>query len=148
MLVVAALGLVLRAAVADAAALQRPRTIDELKARVAAVLERQHVPGVGLALVTRDGLLWAGGVGLADRDAKRPVTADTMFRVGSITKSFVALALVKLSEEGRIDLNAPVSTLAQASLPQRRACIGTAQPTMRAERYFLPLQEHAPAADA
>ena len=112
MLVVAALGLVLRAAVADAAALQRPRTIDELKARVAAVLERQHVPGVGLALVTRDGLLWAGGVGLADRDARRPVTADTMFRVGSITKSFVALALVKLSEEGRIDLNAPVAKLA------------------------------------
>lgn len=111
-LVLAVLGLVLRAAPAGAAALAAPRNLDELKARVAKILASHHVPGVGLALVARDRLLWAGGVGLADRDAGRPVTADTLFRVGSITKSFVALALVKLSEEGRIDLNAPVSRLA------------------------------------
>lgn len=89
-----------------------PGTIDELRRAIAAVLEREGVPGVGLALVTRDGVAWAGGVGLADRAHGRPVTADTLFRVGSITKSFIALALIKLSEEGRIDLNAPVSTLA------------------------------------
>src|SRR5882724_5661700 len=71
-----------------------PRSIDELRARVADVLERTRVPGVGLALVARDRVLWAGGVGLADRAAGRAVTADTLFRVGSITKSFVALALV------------------------------------------------------
>lgn len=113
-LVLAALALVLRASPAGAAALAPPRNLDELKARVAKILASHHVPGVGLALVAGDRLLWAGGVGLADRDAGRPVTADTLFRVGSITKSFVALALVKLSEEGRIDLNAPVSRLAPA----------------------------------
>ena len=98
---------------ARAAALDKPpRTIDELKAQVARVLERNRVPGVGLALVAGDRLVWAGGVGLADRDARRPVTADTLFRVGSITKSFVALALVKLAEEGRIDLSARISDVA------------------------------------
>jgi len=100
------------AGVANAAAIARPRNLDELKARIARVLDETRVPGVGLALVGRDGVLWAGGVGLADRAAKRPVTADTMFRVGSITKSFVALALVKLSEEGRLSLDARVSSIA------------------------------------
>ena len=110
--VVVLLALALPAPAARAAAVARPRTIDELKARIARVLDDTGVPGVGLALVARDRVLWSGGVGLADRDAHRPVTADTLFRVGSITKSFVALALVKLAEEGRIDLSARVADLA------------------------------------
>jgi CubicO group peptidase (beta-lactamase class C family) len=111
-LVLLAVVLTLRATPVSAAALDRPRSLDELKARIAGVLARTHVPGAGLALVARDRVLWAGGVGLADRDTGRPVGVDTLFRVGSITKSFVALALVKLSEQGRIELDAPVSRLA------------------------------------
>ncbi|HEX7837836.1 MAG TPA: serine hydrolase domain-containing protein [Kofleriaceae bacterium] len=89
-----------------------PRNLDELRARVAQVLLREHVPGAGIALVDGPRILWAGGVGTADRASGRPVTADTLFRTGSITKSFVALALVKLAEQGRVDLNARVGDLA------------------------------------
>jgi CubicO group peptidase (beta-lactamase class C family) len=88
------------------------RDLDQLRAHIAEVLHRTGVPGVGIALVAHGQVVWAGGVGLADRAAGKPVTADTLFRVGSITKSFVGLALVKLSEEGRIDLKARVSDLA------------------------------------
>lgn len=95
-----------------AAADAPPRDLDELRARIARVLLREHVPGAGIALVEGDGIVWAGGVGVADRATGRPVTADTLFRVGSITKSFVALALVRLAEQGRIDLRAPVAALA------------------------------------
>src|SRR5215510_1869882 len=63
-----------------------PATIAELRERVAAVLEREGVPGVGLALVDRDGPRWVGGVGEADATTHAPVTADTVFRVASITK--------------------------------------------------------------
>jgi len=89
-----------------------PRGIDELRARIARVLLRERVPGAGIALVDGDRIVWAGGVGLADRERGRPVTADTLFRVASITKSFISLALVKLAEQGRIDLRAPVRDLA------------------------------------
>ncbi|TMQ23629.1 MAG: beta-lactamase family protein [Deltaproteobacteria bacterium] len=89
-----------------------PRGIAELRARVARVLLREHVPGAGIALVDGDRVVWAGGVGVADRATGRPVTADTLFRVGSVTKSFLALALVKLAERGRVDLDAPVSRIA------------------------------------
>ncbi|HET9704097.1 MAG TPA: serine hydrolase domain-containing protein [Vicinamibacterales bacterium] len=89
-----------------------PKTIDELKAAVQKVLDDTGVPGVGLALVRLDGVEWAGGIGYADRDLKTPVTADTHFRAGSISKTFIAAALVQLSEDGDINLDNEVSTLA------------------------------------
>ncbi len=89
-----------------------PRTVDEFRAAVQRVLADTGVPGAGLALVRQSGVEWAGGVGLADRDRKTPVTADTHFRAGSISKTFVAMALVQLSEDGDLDLDTPIAELA------------------------------------
>lgn len=105
-------GLVVVVCSTVAAAEAPPRDIDELRAKISGILLREQVPGAGIALVDGDQILWAGGVGVADRATGRPVTADTLFRTGSITKSFVALALVQLAEQGRIDLAAPVAALA------------------------------------
>jgi CubicO group peptidase (beta-lactamase class C family) len=81
-------------------------TIEVLKQEIARVLRKDHVPGVGLALVAKDRIMWAGGVGKADLASGRNVEADTLFRAGSITKGFVVLALLKLQQDGKIDLNA------------------------------------------
>ena len=89
-----------------------PRTVDEFRTAVQAVLSDTGVPGAGLALVRASGVEWAGGVGLADRDARVPVTADTHFRAGSISKTFIAIALVQMYLDGQIDLDAPVDELA------------------------------------
>ena len=89
-----------------------PKTVDEFKAAVQKVLDDTGVPGAGIALVRLSGVEWAGGVGLADRDARTPVTADTHFRAGSISKTFIATALVQMYEDGEIDLDAPVVELA------------------------------------
>ena len=89
-----------------------PKSLDEFKAAVRKVLDDTRVPGAGIALVRLDGVEWAGGVGYADRDARTPVTADTHFRAGSISKIFVASALVQLYEDGEIDLNTPIAELA------------------------------------
>lgn len=88
-----------------------PQNVDEFRRAAARVLEETAVPGAGLALVRQSGVEWAGGVGVADRDQRIPVSADTTFRVGSISKTFVAMALVQLSEDGLLDLEAPVSEL-------------------------------------
>ncbi len=85
-----------------------PRSIAELRQRIAVVLDREHVPGVGIALVGRDGPIWIGGVGLADVASKRPVDADTVFRVGSVTKGFVALGVMRLVDQGKLDLDRPL----------------------------------------
>jgi CubicO group peptidase (beta-lactamase class C family) len=89
-----------------------PQTLEAFKAAAERVLQETGVPGAGLALVHASGLEWAGGIGFADRDLKTPVTADTHFRAGSISKTFVALALVQMSEDDLLDLDAPVKTVA------------------------------------
>jgi CubicO group peptidase (beta-lactamase class C family) len=88
-----------------------PVTLEEFKAAAQHVLDEARLPGAGFALVRADGIEWAGGLGWADRDARRPVDADTHFRVGSIGKTFVALALVQLYEDGKVDLDATVASL-------------------------------------
>ncbi|MBT8064233.1 MAG: beta-lactamase family protein, partial [Gammaproteobacteria bacterium] len=62
-----------------------PQTIAELRTAVQAILEENRIPGASIALVDRDGVIWAGGVGKADLAADRDATADTLFRVGSIS---------------------------------------------------------------
>lgn len=89
-----------------------PATLDEFRGAAEQVLRETGIPGAGLALVRAGGVEWAGGVGLADRDARTPVTADTHFRVGSISKTFVAMALVQQYQDGAMDIEAPVSELA------------------------------------
>jgi CubicO group peptidase (beta-lactamase class C family) len=89
-----------------------PQTPAELQSRLAAILKQNHIPGAGVALFDRDGIIWAGGVGEADTTTHKPITADTLFRVGSITKSFVSVALLQLAEQGKLDLNAKLKDLA------------------------------------
>jgi CubicO group peptidase (beta-lactamase class C family) len=89
-----------------------PKSVDEFRSAVQAVLSETGVPGAGIALVRMSGVEWAGGVGFADRDQQTPVTADTHFRAGSISKSFIASALVQMYLDDMLDLDAPVSELA------------------------------------
>jgi CubicO group peptidase (beta-lactamase class C family) len=89
-----------------------PRTIDEFRAAAARVLDENGVSGAGISLVRIDDVEWEGGIGFADRDRNIPVTADTHFRVGSISKTFVAIALTRLYHDDLIDLNATVESVA------------------------------------
>ena len=89
-----------------------PKTVEEFRAAVQKVLDDTGVPGAGIALVRQSGVEWAGGVGLADRERRTPVTADTHFRAGSISKTFIAMALVQLSEDDDLDLDTPVAEIA------------------------------------
>jgi CubicO group peptidase (beta-lactamase class C family) len=88
-----------------------PQTIEEFQAAAARIVSETGVPGAGLALVRADGIEWAGGVGLADRERGIPVTGDTRFRVGSVSKTFVAMSLVQLYEEDSLDIEAPLEEL-------------------------------------
>lgn len=88
-----------------------PASIDEFTAAVRQIVQESALPGAAIALVRPGGLEWAGGIGWADRDARRPIDADTHVRVGSITKTFTAMALVQLYEDGDLDLAATVGSL-------------------------------------
>ncbi|HEV2490630.1 MAG TPA: serine hydrolase domain-containing protein [Candidatus Acidoferrales bacterium] len=93
-------------------AVAEPKTIEDLQKSIQAILTREHVPAAGVAMVAKDHVIWAGGIGKADISVDRNATADTMFRVGSISKSFVALALLHLVEQGKLDLNSRLHDVA------------------------------------
>ncbi len=86
----------------------------DLQAKVAKVLDRW--PSAGLAVgVVRDGSLeWFLGHGVADIASKEPITQDTVFRIGSITKTFTAIAVLQLWERGLVDMDAPANDYLRA----------------------------------
>src|SRR5947209_3648364 len=77
--------------------------------RITEAMERFHVPGVGLGIIV-DGKEHAAGFGVTNFDYPSPVSADTIFQIGSTTKTFTATIVMRLVEAGEIDLDAPVRT--------------------------------------
>lgn len=82
----------------------RPKSIPELQAAIETVLKETRTPGAAIAIVSRDQAEWVAGLGKADVAANQPVTADTLFRIGSVSKGFAALAALQLQEEGKLKL--------------------------------------------
>jgi len=78
-----------------------------LDERVPRLMNRYDVPGATLALVRRGEVVWTGAYGYADRERKRPMTVDAVFRGESISKPVTAWGVMRLVEQGRIDLDAP-----------------------------------------
>ena len=85
-----------------------PSSLTQLKEEIKEVMDAGSIPGASIAVVKGDQVLWVGGLGKADASREVDVTADTLFRVGSVSKSFTALAVLKLVEQGRLDLDTPV----------------------------------------
>jgi CubicO group peptidase (beta-lactamase class C family) len=75
---------------------------------IARHMRETGAPGLTLALANRDGLIRASTYGFADTKAKARVVPETMFEIGSVSKSFVGLALLQLRDEGKLDLNKPI----------------------------------------
>jgi CubicO group peptidase (beta-lactamase class C family) len=83
-----------------------PKTLEDLQKALKNVIDKNHVPGAGVALVARGEILWCGGIGKADLASGHDATCHTEFRAGSVSKTFVALALMKLADQGRLNLYA------------------------------------------
>ena len=69
-----------------------------------------HVPGLVYGIVMDGRLVHVQVFGVQDLDANRPVTPETLFRIASMTKSFTALSILKLRDEGRLSLDATAET--------------------------------------
>ncbi|MBP3958100.1 serine hydrolase [Gemmata sp. G18] len=69
----------------------------------------KKLPALSIALVDDQKVVWAAGYGFQDREKKIPATAETVYRVGSVSKLFTDVAVMQLVEEGKLDLDAPVA---------------------------------------
>lgn len=69
-----------------------------------------HIPGASVAVQIPGYELWAGASGVSDRQTGAPMTPETRVRIASISKVFTAALVLRLAEEGVIDLDAPMTT--------------------------------------
>lgn len=81
-------------------------------------MKSKDLPALSIALVDDQRLVWQQGFGFADPKAKAPATANTVYRVGSVSKLFTDIAVMQLVEQGRLDLDAPVTRYVPAFRPR------------------------------
>lgn len=82
--------------------------IERLKLVVEREVEQKNLPAFSICLVDGDKQVWAEGFGFEDKEKKRPASAETIYRVGSVSKLFTDIAVMQLAEQGKVDLDAPV----------------------------------------
>jgi CubicO group peptidase (beta-lactamase class C family) len=88
------------------------QSIPELQQQLEKILKDTHTPGISIAIVHRAGPEWIAGLGKADVAADRATSPETLFRIGSTSKAFAALSILKLANEGKLSLEDPVHKLA------------------------------------
>jgi CubicO group peptidase (beta-lactamase class C family) len=88
------------------------QTIDELKQQLEKILKDTHTPGMAVAIVHREGPEWVAGLGKSDVATNHDTTPETLFRIGSTSKAFAAMSILKLTNEGMLSLDDPVRKLA------------------------------------
>lgn len=97
---------------------QNGRYITELKE----YQRRTHAPGAVLAITKKDERPWIGASGFSNLEHRSPMSTNTQFRTGSITKMFTATVILRMAEQGKLRLDDPLSVL----LPE---CKGKIQQT-------------------
>ncbi|MEM7513455.1 MAG: serine hydrolase domain-containing protein [Bacteroidota bacterium] len=90
------------------AGLHGQNSITDLLDHLTEYMERYHIPGAMVSIVSSDTVLFSGGLGLANVDEGEQASAKHAFRLGSIAKSFTALAMLSLLEEKGFSLHTPV----------------------------------------
>ena len=88
------------------------QSIDELRQQIEKILKDTHTNGVSIAIIHRNGPEWVTGLGMADLAGNRAATADTLFRIGSTSKTFVSLSILMLVDQGKLSLDDPLHALA------------------------------------
>jgi CubicO group peptidase (beta-lactamase class C family) len=95
---------------APAASATIEQVIPAIDAHFRRFMAEGHVPGLVYGIVHGGRLVHVGTMGVQDLEQRRPVTADSLFRIASMSKAFTALAILKLRDEGRLQLDAPAET--------------------------------------
>jgi CubicO group peptidase (beta-lactamase class C family) len=100
------------AATAISAEPSPPQTLTELETRLDTAFKQGATPGAAVVVIEDNQVVWQKNYGVRDLSTKAPVTDQTLFRAGSITKSFTALLAMTFVEQGQLSLDARVAELA------------------------------------
>jgi CubicO group peptidase (beta-lactamase class C family) len=82
--------------------------IESADKSVPSALRDYNVPGLAVALIRNGAVVWMKGYGLADVAAAKPITPDTAFNIGSLSKTATAWGVMRLVERGKVELDQPL----------------------------------------
>jgi len=86
-----------------------PATVAQIDAAADRYVSSGSAPGVSVAVMRKGQVVFTKGYGFENIETMTPVTADSLFRAGSITKEFVAAGIMRLTEEGKLSVDDSVS---------------------------------------
>ncbi|RLI29643.1 serine hydrolase, partial [Candidatus Bathyarchaeota archaeon] len=92
---------------------------EKLESMIATVMAQACIPGLSIAVVKDSQVVYARGFGARNVKENLPATPNTLFGIGSCTKSFTALAIMQLAEKGKLDIHDPVSKYVPFKLGSR-----------------------------
>jgi CubicO group peptidase (beta-lactamase class C family) len=96
-----------------------PETIKKIEDLVSNEMARQSLPGISVAVAVDNRIRYANGFGMADLENSIPTRATTVYRTASIAKAMTAVAVMKLVEQGRLDLDVPIQKYC-AAFPEKQ----------------------------
>ncbi len=82
--------------------------IEELRVQIPESMKQANLPGFAIALVDKKGIVWSEAFGHTARDGKRPINAQTIFSLQSVSKNLTALAALAAVRDGLVSLDAPI----------------------------------------
>jgi CubicO group peptidase (beta-lactamase class C family) len=106
------------------------QTIAAAKAFIESQMSEKEIVGLSIALVDAErgdlgSVVWSQGFGMADKEKEKKASAETLYSIGSVGKAMTGVAVLKLKDEGKIDLDMPASTyIPEFSLQVRYPGIG------------------------
>ena len=83
--------------------------VETLRPFIQQQMAEKELPALSIAIIDDQQIVWAEGFGMADPKSKIPATADTVYRIGSVSKLFTDIAIMQLVERGELNLDAPVT---------------------------------------
>ncbi|MGI9286903.1 MAG: serine hydrolase domain-containing protein [Pseudomonadales bacterium] len=84
------------------------------------IRKKNNIAALGLALVASDKVIWNGSLGVMSHKSRKATDDETLYRIGSITKSFTSLAALKLQERGLLQLSEPINKWSTQRFYQNR----------------------------
>jgi len=86
-----------------------PIRLERFEKEIDDLRNRLRIPGLSAVIVEDQKVLWAKGYGFADLENQIPATPDTLYHIASLTKTFAATMILRLVEQGKLDLDEPIS---------------------------------------
>ena len=83
---------------------------NKLDSYIKSKMDKENIPGLSIGVIKNNKIVYVKGYGKADQKGTK-VTEKTPFILGSVSKSFTALAVMKLQEEGKLDIDEPVKNI-------------------------------------